>query len=63
MQALPGIITDTIGSKEGDIQMRKPRKRSFAELVSENKLQLMKDRAAMEKIEQRLEEKRLGKAE
>ena len=43
--------------------MRKPRKRSFAELVSENKTQLMKDHAAMEKIELRLEEKRLGKAE
>ncbi|MGX6443347.1 FbpB family small basic protein [Neobacillus sp. K501] len=43
--------------------MRKPRKRSFAELVSENKSQLLKDRAAMEKIEQRLEAKRLGKAE
>lgn len=43
--------------------MRKPRKRSFAELVSENKNQLLKDRAAMEKIEQRLEAKRLEKAE
>ncbi len=43
--------------------MRRPRKRSFAELVSENKLQLLKDSAAMEKIEQRLEQKRLGKAE
>lgn len=43
--------------------MRKPRKRSFAELVSENKMQLLQDHAAIEKIEQRLEEKRLGKAE
>ncbi|WP_066369049.1 FbpB family small basic protein [Neobacillus fumarioli] len=43
--------------------MRKPRKRTFQELVSENKLQLLKDRDAMERIEQRLEEKRLGKAE
>lgn len=43
--------------------MRKPRKRSFAELVSENKVQLLKDQAAMERIEQRLEQKRLGKAE
>jgi hypothetical protein len=43
--------------------MRKPRKRSFAELVSENKSQLLKDSAAMEKIELRLEQKRLGKAE
>ncbi|WP_053366707.1 FbpB family small basic protein [Bacillus sp. FJAT-27245] len=43
--------------------MRKPRKRSFAELVNENKNQILKDEAAMEKIEQRLEAKRLGKAE
>ncbi|WP_442600270.1 FbpB family small basic protein [Neobacillus sp. D3-1R] len=43
--------------------MRKPRKRSFAELVLENKRQLMKDRDAMERIEERIEEKRLGKAE
>ncbi|WP_059170647.1 FbpB family small basic protein [Bacillus sp. FJAT-27445] len=43
--------------------MRKPRKRSFAELVNENKNQILKDEAAMEKIERRLEAKRLGKAE
>jgi hypothetical protein len=43
--------------------MRKPRKRSFAELVSENKRQLLSDRDAMEKIESRIEAKRLGKAE
>ncbi|CAG9606417.1 FbpB family small basic protein [Pseudoneobacillus rhizosphaerae] len=43
--------------------MRKPRKRSFAELVLENKRQLMKDRDALDRIEERLEEKRLGKAE
>jgi len=43
--------------------MRKPRRRSFEELVLENKSQLLRDSAAMEKIEQRLEEKRLGKAE
>jgi hypothetical protein len=43
--------------------MRKPRKRSFAELVSENKRQIMRDLAAMERIEERLEEKRLNKAE
>ncbi|KAB2335752.1 FbpB family small basic protein [Cytobacillus gottheilii] len=43
--------------------MRKPRKRSFAELVSENKRQLLKDQAAMEKIEAKLEQKRLNKAE
>jgi hypothetical protein len=62
LQAFSGIITVRIGIKEV-IRMRKPRKRSFAELVSENKSQLMKDHAAMEKIELRLEEKRLGKAE
>lgn len=43
--------------------MRKPRKRSFAELVSENKRQLLKDQAALEKIEERLEKKHLSKAE
>jgi hypothetical protein len=43
--------------------MRKPRKRSFAELVNENKRQLMSDRAAIEKIEERLEKKHLSKAE
>lgn len=43
--------------------MRKPRRRSFAELVSENKLQILKDQDAMDRIEARLEEKRLNKAE
>ncbi|CAM3720025.1 FbpB family small basic protein [Mesobacillus zeae] len=43
--------------------MRKPRKRSFAELVLENKRQIMNDRAALEKLEEKLEEKRLGRAE
>lgn len=43
--------------------MRKPRKRSFEELVAENKLQLLRDRDALDKIEAKLEEKRLGKAE
>ncbi|MDD9312349.1 FbpB family small basic protein [Cytobacillus firmus] len=43
--------------------MRKPRKRSFAELVLENKRQLLKDQEAMERIEERLELKRLNKAE
>ncbi|MGG0719676.1 FbpB family small basic protein [Robertmurraya massiliosenegalensis] len=42
--------------------MRKPRKRSFSELVSENKRQLLQDQEAIEKIEQRLEKKRLGQA-
>ncbi|KKK37322.1 spore protein N [Mesobacillus campisalis] len=43
--------------------MRKPRKRSFEELVLENKLAIMNDRDAMEKLEARLEQKRLSKAE
>lgn len=56
------IITVTIVLKEGET-MRKPRKRSFAQLVSENKRQILSDQAAMEKIEERLEKKRLHKAE
>ena len=43
--------------------MRKPRKRSFEQLVLENKTQILNDRDAMEKLETRLEQKRLGKAE
>lgn len=43
--------------------MRKPRKRSFQELVLENKRQLLSDRDALEKIEAKIEQKRLGKAE
>lgn len=41
--------------------MRRPLKRSFAELVLENKRELLKDEEAMERIEARLEEKRLAK--
>jgi hypothetical protein len=43
--------------------MRKIRKRSFEELVLENKQQLLKDREALEKIESRLEQRMLNKAE
>jgi hypothetical protein len=43
--------------------MRKIRKRSFEELVHENKQQLLKDREALEKIESRLEQRMLNKAE
>ncbi|WP_174733412.1 FbpB family small basic protein [Mesobacillus harenae] len=43
--------------------MRKPRKRSFSELVLENKRQLLSDRDALEKLEMKLEQKRLDKAE
>lgn len=35
--------------------MRKMRKRTFAELVLENKKQLLKDQEALDKIEERLE--------
>ncbi|MFT4416820.1 FbpB family small basic protein [Fredinandcohnia humi] len=43
--------------------MRKIRKVSFADLVSENKKQLLKDQEALDRIEARLEQKRLEKAE
>lgn len=43
--------------------MRKVRKVTFEELVIENKKQLLKDRDALDKIEARLEQKMLGKAE
>jgi hypothetical protein len=43
--------------------MRKFKKRSFQELVLENKKQLLSDREALEKIENRLEQKHLEKAE
>jgi hypothetical protein len=43
--------------------MRKFKKRSFQELVLENKKQLLSDREALEKIEDRLEQKHLEKAE
>ncbi|MBP3039965.1 FbpB family small basic protein [Bacillaceae bacterium Marseille-Q3522] len=42
--------------------MRKIRKRTFLDLVSENKQQLLSDHEAMEKIELRIEKKRLSKA-
>lgn len=48
--------------KKGDKKMRKPRKRSFQELVLENKMQLLKDREAIAKIEERIESKHLKKA-
>ncbi len=44
-------------------KLRKSRKRSFSELVSENKMQILKDQEIMEKIEKRIEEKRMKKAE
>lgn len=55
------IMTVTIVLRKVSL-MRKPRKRSFSELVLENKRQLMQDQEALEKIEERLEKKRLGQA-
>ncbi|MFC3886076.1 FbpB family small basic protein [Bacillus songklensis] len=43
--------------------MRKMRKRTFAELVMENKNQLLKDQEALDRIEERLEARMLEKAE
>ena len=43
--------------------MRKPRRQSFAELVLENKRQLLSNEAAMEKIEKRIEDKAMRKAQ
>jgi hypothetical protein len=43
--------------------MRRTRKMTFQELMLENKRQLLNDREAMEKIEKKLEERMLKKAE
>ncbi|GLH62346.1 FbpB family small basic protein [Parageobacillus sp. G301] len=43
--------------------MRRTRKMTFQELIMENKRQLLNDRKAMEKIEKKLEERMLKKAE
>ncbi|WP_153124050.1 FbpB family small basic protein [Peribacillus tepidiphilus] len=43
--------------------MKRRRKRSFEELVMENKRELLSDVKAMEKIEDRLEKRHLQKAE
>jgi hypothetical protein len=43
--------------------MRRTRKMTFQELMMENKRQLLNDREAMEKIEKKLEERMLKKAE
>ncbi len=42
--------------------MRKPRRRSFEELLLENKRQLLNDEAAMEKIEEKIVEKHIVKS-
>jgi Fur-regulated basic protein B len=56
------IIIVTIGNKVGEKRMRKIRKRSFSELVNENKLQLLKDQTAIDRIEKRLENRHLSNA-
>ena len=56
------IIIVTIGNKVGEKRMRKLRKRSFSELVNENKLQLLKDQTAIDRIEKRLENRHLSNA-
>ncbi|HWO75304.1 MAG TPA: FbpB family small basic protein [Bacillus sp. (in: firmicutes)] len=43
--------------------MRRPRKRSFSELVQENKQALLKDEQLLEKLEEKLQQKHLKKAE
>ncbi|GMB08312.1 Fur-regulated basic protein B [Thermolongibacillus altinsuensis] len=43
--------------------MRKIRKRTFAELVIENKRQLLNDQKALEKLEEKIEARMLNKAE
>ncbi|KJE26408.1 FbpB family small basic protein [Geobacillus thermoleovorans] len=43
--------------------MRRFRKMTLQELISENKRQLLNDREALEKIEKKLEERMLKKAE
>ncbi|MGG3017720.1 FbpB family small basic protein [Geobacillus stearothermophilus] len=43
--------------------MRRSRKMALQELISENKRQLLSDREALEKIEKKLEERMLKKAE
>ena len=43
--------------------MKRRRKISFADLVAENKVELMSDAIALEKIEEKLEKRYLQKAE
>ncbi len=49
--------------KVGEYVMRKIRKRTFAELVLENKRQLLNDVRALEKLEEKMETRWLHKAE
>ncbi len=43
--------------------MKRRRNMSFADLVAENKVELMRDAIALEKIEEKLEKRYLQKAE
>ncbi|MBS4207418.1 FbpB family small basic protein [Bacillus sp. FJAT-50079] len=42
--------------------MRRPGRKSFSELIQENKQALLNDAEAMERIEEKLEEKHKGNA-
>jgi hypothetical protein len=53
--------TDFKYNEKGEIMKR--RKRSFEDLVLENKMELLKDLKQMEKIEERLENRHMLKAE
>ncbi|OIK08895.1 hypothetical protein BIV59_18575 [Bacillus sp. MUM 13] len=53
--------TDYKSNEKGEIMKR--RKRSFEDLVLENKMELLKDLKQMEKIEERLENRHMLKAE
>jgi len=43
--------------------MRKIRKMSFSDLVNENKLEILKNQEELERIERKIEEKRMEKAQ
>jgi len=43
--------------------MRKIRKLSFSDLVNENKLEILKNKEELERIERLIEEKRMEKAQ
>ena len=43
--------------------MRKIRKLSFSDLVNENKLEILKNKEELERIERLIEEKRMDKAQ
>ncbi len=47
----------TIYTKKEQLRMRRKQRKSFAELVKENKSELLRNPAAMREIEERLEER------